>query len=249
MLVRMIRVECLKLKRTPALWMVAVAPVVMIVLSTLMFWQRPSTILFHSPLWTPLTKSVLGLWALLMMPLFVTLETALMAGFEHSENQWKSLLALPVERWTVYIAKLLVVIAMLMTSATLLALGIGAAGTVLPYLQPELRFDKQIPWLEIARRTAQVLALALPSLAIQHWVSLRWRSFAVALGVGTIATVSSFFVVNARAGLDRFYPWSLPGTVLSNRPINVEAILISAAVAGFVLVVLGCWDFCRRELV
>ena len=36
------------------------------------------------------------------------IETALIAGLDHSENQWKNILALPVPRWTIYIGKLLV---------------------------------------------------------------------------------------------------------------------------------------------
>jgi hypothetical protein len=48
--------------------------------------------------------NALDLWATLMMPLFITIETALIAGLEHSENQWKNLLAFPIPRWTIYIA-------------------------------------------------------------------------------------------------------------------------------------------------
>src|ERR1700712_2927519 len=111
-----------------------------------------------------------------MMPLYIALEAALVAGLDHSENQWKSLLARPVPRWTWYIAKLIVIITMLAASTVVLQCGILLAGMILPHLQPELTFAMPIPWISILKPGAYVAALAFLSLTIQHWVSLRWRS-------------------------------------------------------------------------
>ena len=49
--------------------------------------------------------NVLNLWAILALPLFITLETALLAQTEHSEKHWKHLFALAVPRWVYYAAK------------------------------------------------------------------------------------------------------------------------------------------------
>src|SRR5205809_6202072 len=72
-----------------------------------------------------------------MMPLYITLETALIAGLDRSENQWKSLLARPVPRWTLYVAKLIVIVAMTAASTLALPCGILMAGAILPRLQPQ----------------------------------------------------------------------------------------------------------------
>ena len=59
---------------------------------------------------------------------------ALVAGLDHSENHWKSLLARPVPRWTLYVAKLIVVTALLAASAFVLLCGILIDGAILPRL-------------------------------------------------------------------------------------------------------------------
>jgi hypothetical protein len=55
-----------------------------------------------------MVNPVLFLWCLLGLPHLVALETALLAGSEHRENTWKHLFALPIPRWTICAAKLLV---------------------------------------------------------------------------------------------------------------------------------------------
>jgi len=130
---------------------------------------------------------------LLVMPLLITLETALVAELDHSENHWKSLLARPVPRWTLYVAKLLVVVAMTAAATFLLLCGVLLDGTILPKLQSEIAFGFPIPLGAIFREGAQVMALVFLALTIQHWVSLRWKSFSVAVGTGIVALAVSFF--------------------------------------------------------
>jgi len=146
MLLRVLWAEVLKTKRTIAPWMIVLAPASVVLLMAFLLSQVPSMLLFRGgDLWLGLTRIILVFWAILMMPLYITLATALLAAFEHVENQWKLLLARPVPRWTVYVAKLIVGVTMLGASTTLLVGGVLAAGTVLPVLQSELRFRLPIP--------------------------------------------------------------------------------------------------------
>jgi len=105
--------------------------------------QAPFSMLHRNGIrneWTNLARSILWFWASLMMPLCNTLETALIAGLDHSENQWKSLLARPVPHWTLYVAKLIVIVAMTAASTLALLCGILMAGAILPRLQPQCGF-------------------------------------------------------------------------------------------------------------
>jgi len=90
------------------------------------------------------------------MPLYITLETALVAGLDHSENQWKSLLARPVPPWTLYIAKLLVVMAMTVLSTLVLLCGILIDGSVLARVQSAVVFGFPVPWVAIFQDTNPV---------------------------------------------------------------------------------------------
>jgi len=190
-------------------------------------------------------------WALLMMPLFITLETALIAGLDHSGSQWKSLLARPVPRWTLYVAKLVVVMAMTAASTAALLWGVLMDGAILPRLQSQFAFGFPIPWAAMLREGTQVAGLAFLALAIQHWVSLRWQSFSVAIGAGIVATVAGYFaVVATRQSGDwpQYFPWALPMLVLARKPQNIEAALWISGAMGLVVAAAGCWDFCRREV-
>jgi len=185
------------------------------------------------------------------MPLYVALEAALLAGIDHSENQWKSLLARPVPRWTWYVAKLIVVVAMLATSIVILECSILLAGIILPRLQPELTFGFPVPWASMFKQGAQVAALAFLYITIQHWVSLRWRSFSIGMGVGIVAMVVGYVAAMATLRTPdwpQYFPWALPMLVLSRHPQDVKSALWMSAAIGLVVAAAGCWDFCRREV-
>jgi hypothetical protein len=254
MLWRVLHAESLKMKRTMALKMVVLAPATVVLLALLMASQAPFTMLRRGGVsneWMALERVHLMFWAFLMMPLFLTLESALVAGLDHSENQWKSLLARPVARWTFYVAKLLVVMAMIAAATLLLLGGVVMDGLALKRLQSQVTFSIPIPWLAMVRECAQVAGLAFLALTLQHWVSLRWRSFAAPVGVGIVALVigfSAFAATQQVAAWPQYFPWSLPMLVLSRRPINIEAVLWVSWAVGLVVAAAGCVDFCRREV-
>jgi lantibiotic transport system permease protein len=253
-LLRVLHAETLKMKRTMALKMVLLAPATVVLLILFLASQAPLSILRPRGLsneWVGLTRSVLTFWAAFMMPLFLTLESALLAGLDHSENQWKSLLARPVERSTLYATKLLMVMGMTAASSALLVCGILLDGAVLPWLQTDYTFRVPIPWAEIFSKTAQIAGLGLLALTIQYWVSLRWRSFAVPVGVGIVgvgAGYIGFAAAQPAGGWPQYFPWSLPMLVIAQRPPNIAATLWISGVIALVVAVAGCWDFCRREI-
>jgi hypothetical protein len=253
-LLRVLHAEVLKMKRTIALKMVVLSPAVIVLLILFLASQAPYSTLNLSGTrnkWTVLANLTLRVWAALMMPLYITLETALIAGLDHSENQWKSLLARPVPRWTLYVAKLVVVTAMTAASTLVLLCGILIDGAILARVQSEAVFGFPVPWTAILRDGAQIMGLAFLALTIQHWVSLRWRSFSVAIGTGIVATVAGGFAVAASqqdGGWPQYFPWALPMLVLAKRPHNIEAALFISSALGVAVAAAGCLDFCRREV-
>jgi hypothetical protein len=230
-LLRVLHVEVLKLKRTIALKMVLIAPAVVSLLILFVASQTPFSTVRRGDPWMALLRSNLIVWAALMLPLFITLEAALVAGVDHAENQWKNLFARPVPRWTWYVAKLLVLVAMTLASTAMLIAGVVAAGVVLPWIQPELRFAFPIPWVPLLSRTMRVTGLVFLALTIQHWVSLRWKSFPVATGVGIVATVAGYLmVVGSRQGSGwiEYFPWALPMIAMGPTPRNIQPFFGSA---------------------
>ena len=120
-----------------------------------------------------------------------------------------------------------------------------------PGIQPELTFGLPVPWASILQPGAQVAALAFLSVTIQHWVSLRWRSFSVAIGVGIVAMVIGYVAAMTTFRIPdwpQYFPWALPMLVLSKHPQDATAALWVSAALGFVIAAAGCLDFCRREV-
>jgi hypothetical protein len=60
---------------------------------------------FAAIMWQSLWRGTLTIWAVFLLPLLITVETALLAGIEHGERQWKHMFALPIPRAAIYVAK------------------------------------------------------------------------------------------------------------------------------------------------
>lgn len=251
---RVIYAETLKLRRTIGLKMMVLAPAAVVVLTCFVTSQAPFSMLRRNGIrneWIALNRLNLMIWAFLMMPLYITLETALISGLEHSENHWKSLLARPIPRWMFYISKLLIVMFLIAASSALLICGVFVSGTVLPWLQTDFRFGRPIPVGTIFKEGSEVACLGMVMIAIQHWVSMRWRSFSTAIAVGVIGIVLGYFAVVASyesGGWPRYFPWALPMLVLAQRPPRMRPVILLSSVAAVGIVIFACIEFCRRDV-
>jgi hypothetical protein len=254
MLKRALYAEALKMKRTLAMKMVILAPLAVVLLTLFMASQAPYTTLRRGNTtvdpWQVLSRLNFQFWGMLMLPMYVTLQTALIAGLDHADNQWKALFARPVPRWTAYIAKLIVVTAMAVASAAVLVACVTAEGRFLNWLKPEVGFGS-VPVALLAGRAAQMTALAFLFRTIQHWASLRWRSFSVAMGFGTVGLVTSFAMLMAagpHGSWPRYFPWSLPMLVIYGDLQTVATALWIGCILGVMISAAGCIDFCGREV-
>jgi ABC-2 type transport system permease protein len=249
---RATRVELLKLRRTLALWLSVLIPLVVIAFTLLGTLARdPGTrIAGRSPWDTLVLNFVFFLWCLVGLPLFVALETALLAGLEHQENTWKHLFALPVPRWSIYGAKLLVGALLIVISSVTICIGVVVEGLTLHMLRPDLGLDLPVPWATIIQYTVTFTLAALLILALQTWVATRWHSFTFALGLGIAGTVAGLLlgVIGRRSpGIAGSFPWTLPFVSFAWPEVATTALLIGV-IAGVAVAILGCWDVCRRDV-
>jgi hypothetical protein len=250
MFFRVLSTECLKLKRTLALWMVLVTPMVVIALQFFVAYHNaPLTIRLGKDVWTPMVRQTVQAWTLLMLPLFVTLETSLLAGLENAGNNWKSLLALPAPRWTIYFSKLTVTICLLWAAHAVLVGGTIAGGMLLKLLRPGINLAG-MPLGLFVPPMVTVSLCALLGVTIQHWVSLRWHSYPVALGFGMCAMITGVFAAQSE-NFAPWFPWSLPMAAVMTKVaagVSVERIAIWAIVGAVVAACAGCQEFVRREI-
>lgn len=237
-------VELLKLKRTFALWMTLIAPALVVALEFLVMFKQGYRLAKSPDLWPVFNANVSAIWAVLMLPLFVTLEAALLAQLEHANKHWKDLLVLPAPRWVFYVSKFLVLAAMvLLSTSAVYVLSIGC-GNLLKVVRPQLHFGPT-PWSTAAAVYLKLLSATLPMLAIQHWISLRWRTFTVAVSSGMSAVVVGFILVNSEYG--DFYPWAMPARAFGGLPGRFNVVLLTSLIVGGLALFAGAWDFVRQE--
>lgn len=206
--------EALKLRRTLALRLALALPAVPCVLQLLNYLQRGETLLPEgvNP-WCWLAQNVLIIWSVFLLPLFIALETSLLSGIEQSARGFKHLHALPVPRWSIHGAKLLVAFALVGVATACLCLDVIASGLVLRLAKPELGFEQAIPWWQVLGTAMLAYAASWFMLATHAFISLRWPSLVLNVGIALGAVFTSFAVTNT--GLWRIWPWSLPSVAQS----------------------------------
>ena len=175
-LIRVLHAETLKLKRTLAFRMIFVAPLLVVALQFFIAWKQPRPGAEFN-LWDMVARTSLSVWAVFMLPLLITLETALINGIEHGEKQWKHIFALPVPRHVVYAAKFLIAQALAAASTLILCAMTVVVGLAFTRLRPELP-SGAIPFVWILKHAAFVWLASWLIIAIHIWVSVRWPGFA-----------------------------------------------------------------------
>lgn len=244
---RLLAAEMLKLRRTLALWMVVLAPSVVVLLQFLLFHERVNYYARQGgPLWDGYVRNCVVLWAALMLPLYVSLQTSLLASVEHNEERWRNLLALPSPRWLLYLVKQAIPLLMVAVSTLVLTFGAVASGVLLRTLQPELRFPDPVPWSQAWHYGWLAFCGALLLVAIQQWIALRFAVFAVGAGVGIAASIAGMLLMQSEK-YGPWWPWSLAVQVVSARSGAVEHVLIYSLSGALAVTLLATWEFARRE--
>jgi hypothetical protein len=110
------------------------------------------------------------------LAVFITLQTALLAGNEHNGKMWKLLFAQPVHKVDILRAKIAVNFLVIGLSQLLLLPLSLASGLLLRYLNPALGMEQSIPLVKIVLLDLTVYGLAFVAIALHTWVSLRWRA-------------------------------------------------------------------------
>jgi hypothetical protein len=248
---RALQAELLKMKRTLALWLALLAPAVMVLLQIAVAYRQHDYYLsadHFRETWSDYGQSTLMFWSLLMLPLFVTLETALLAALEHHNQQLKHLFALPAPRWALYAAKQLSGMAVIGISMAALFVLMIAGGLLLRLLMPGAGFEEPVPWARFITLVVISYLGAWLIISVHTWIGMRWSSFVVASAAGIVLTISGMIVINSDWG--SFYPWALPGVLVNQLGKGVMAWpeLSFGCLGGVVAAILGGWDVIRRDV-
>ncbi len=242
--------ETLKTKRTLAVVLAFLAPALVAALNFIIYWQRGSTLVPEDrSIWLSLAQNNLVFWNLLMVPLFIALQTALLAGVEHAHKNWKLLFALPVSRGAVYTAKQAVAMGLIGLSSLVLWAAIIGSGLLLGVVKPGIGFEQAIPAWPILKFILVSFVTSWLIISIHAWIGMRWPSFVVAMGVGIAAMIVAVVIVQSDYPL--YYPWTLPGAItleFIRTGVPPYGLMAVGALGGIAAAVVGGLEFIRRDV-
>jgi hypothetical protein len=190
-------------------------------------------------------------WCLLLMPLFLGLETALAAALEHRGANWKHLFVQPVPRWAVFVSKHVGVAALVALSLVSLTVGTALVGLTAGLLRSDFGFQGPVPLLRWATFLVMIFVASWLALALQNWVALRSTGFAIPIGFAVLATAMIVALGNVDAGsLWNYFPWLLPVQVSSRFEQGGfdPAWLALGAAGGLLVVWISALSLSRRDV-
>ncbi|GHA57551.1 ABC transporter permease [Pontibacter akesuensis] len=245
--------ETLKLKNTFSLWLAVLAPCALISMYVLVFWAKGEHMVKDGAnAWHAFAAQSFMVYTIMLMPIFIALLTSLTNGIEHKSNGWKHLYSLPLPKGAIYLAKASTVLGLVLLSNAVYVVAYLAAGFFLSLVRPDLGFDV-VEGLNIVYITCLKLYLScFVIVALQFWLSMRWSSFALSMGVGTVAIIT--VMVAMRWEHIHYYPFAYPLMTVMTFPkgndvqqVFVEPVLLSLG-SGLLIFILGYFDVARKRI-
>jgi len=186
-------------------------------------------------------------YALLFLPLISGVFASVICRYEHQSGGWKQLLALPVTRGKVFVAKYVLIMLLVLAMQILYLCSIHAVGLIKGYSDP---FPMEIVWKSIFGGWVATL----PLVALQLWMSVMFKSFAAPFAVNVIFTLPSILAVNSER-FGPYYPWGQPFLMMNIGGETGEVFfvpweqLLTVVGGGFLLFFLGGYLYFQRKAV
>ncbi|QBD76277.1 hypothetical protein EPA93_09750 [Ktedonosporobacter rubrisoli] len=178
-------------------------------------------------------------WGLFMVIPLTALIAAMSCALEN--DSWKMLMAQPVARSWLYLAKLVAINLFIIGMGCILDLLMWLVGTLLGLPGIE-------PWLSLWGFTGISVLALLPVSALHLWISTRFRHFLVPTSLGILGIIIGLLASSSTTWY--YLPWcyvisyQVHGKV---HPPDTNYLLVGIAM-GLVLTMLGMLDFVHREL-
>lgn len=202
--------EWLKTRRSLASWIVIAGgfftPAI-IIIARLIHHEKLALIYASDIFWKMLWGNSWESMAIFLLPMGVVLATSLLTQIEYKNNTWKLLFTMPLNLSTIFFSKLLVIIIMMLQFFILFNAGIYLSA-VIPYLLINgVHYpNAQIPYTLFLKDDMFYLIDCLPIIALQYLLSLKYKNFLVAIGIGFMLWIA------ALASLSWKYSYFIPYT-------------------------------------
>lgn len=253
--------EFFKSRKTLAFWAAIILPIVICGLIMIGFYSGSAKILkFNYPglvLWGQFSGATLSVMGMLILPFYVMFMAFSVNNIEHKNDTWKSLFAQPLNKFSIYAAKFLYAVILLLICLVLFACLTVASGYILQILVPKYTFNDYNPMLLLFKFYSKLFLSSLGILSVQFVFSLIWSDFLKPMGIGFVGIIAG--IITANVGWEYAYliPYSDPtlalkvtrikGAKLEEFPIFTQEIWVSLAFA-LVMFILGYFILAKRNI-
>ncbi|MDQ3109851.1 MAG: ABC transporter permease [Bacteroidota bacterium] len=186
--------EWLKTKRSAASWLCLFGGFFIPLIFLIAMLKNHESINSYYPfenIWKAHFRQLWSNMAIFLLPMGVILSSSLITQMEFKNNTWKQLHTTPQSYTSVFFAKFSVIVLMTLKFFLFFNIGIFITG-ILPSLICEQRWPVMpVPWLFVLKINFKIFMVCLPVIAIQYLVSLKFKNFLVAIGVGLLGLIGT----------------------------------------------------------
>jgi len=204
------------------------------------------------------------------LPFYLVLIISLLGYIEHRSQGWKLIYTQPVGRGYFYLSKLFLLLLILLAVFILKFIFSSIAVKLIELSKHQI---KLIDFLEIVPDfllpELKIFVSCSALIAIQYWLSMRFRNFLLSSGIGTVAIILplAVFMILGIAGiiatpekLNNFLkldPYSLPYSFIfdfsqmksNNVLVQIPArFVVGSLLAGILILTAGFFDIRRRNI-
>ena len=234
-------VEAAKLRRSLALLLALVAPllIAVFVFFNLLRAKQPMP-------WDMTLQTSAAIWAFFMLPMSATALTALVAHTEHGPRAWDYLRALPVPRWHWYAAKALGVLGVIAAMSAVLAGLTLLAAEAAAWIKPAIAPTGSAHVADYLTLLGRIFVASWLLVAVQLWIALRYASFVPALATGIGGTFFAVVATSAKIGV--VLPWQIPVNQMASDPDRALLALAIGGLGGSIALLAMLRHLSRREV-
>jgi hypothetical protein len=232
-LLRILRIEFLKTRRSLALLMMFVCPLFVMLLTVGMQLKN-----VQKMPWQMYWLNNTAIWCYFMLPLFIALITALLNGNEHKNATWRLMLTLPISTRQLYLAKLALG-AIFVAGANLILISLIAVSIALFGLAGFSTTGASD--FSALSSFAKLTTCSLPILVLQHWFSWRIQNIVAPLALGVISTMGIMQIGHSKDWI--YYPWSYLTMSMqgSSTSMQQQALVLATITGASLLAVSVFW--------
>jgi hypothetical protein len=191
--------EFYKSRKTLGFWSAILLPLILMFLVSVGFYLNYGKLMKmpSEMLWGQFAGIAMGLMGTLLLPMFIIFLAYSVNNIEHKSDTWKTLFTLPIPKWSVYSAKYVYTVFLLLLSLVLFATLTIGFGNLLGVIQPKLKFSGYHMEGELFQVYAKLFLASLGILSIQFVMSLIWKDFLKPMGIGFLGTIVGIILVTA----------------------------------------------------